>query len=78
LFSVHGLLAQKKGTDIQVQNRNFKKLIDKSINFTVPLISVSELHDDFEDYIILDAREKEEYEVSHIPGAIYVGFDNPL
>ncbi|QNL23218.1 rhodanese-like domain-containing protein [Hyphobacterium sp. CCMP332] len=31
---------------------------------------------DKEDLIILDAREKNEFEVSHIQGAKYVGYDN--
>ncbi len=26
--------------------------------------------------VLLDSREKKEYEVSHIPGAIWVGYDN--
>ena len=26
--------------------------------------------------ILLDTREKKEYEISHIPGAIWVGYDN--
>ena len=52
-------------------------MIDRTIDFTVPLISVEELHANMEDYVILDAREMEEYKVSHIPKAIYVGYDDP-
>ena len=77
LFVTQGIFAQKKGTDIQLQNKNFKRLIDKSIDFSIPLISVNELHENLDDFIILDAREKEEFEVSHLPGAIYVGYDQP-
>ena len=40
---------------------------------TVPYISVQELAKD-ENLIILDTREKEEYDVSRIPGAIWVGY----
>lgn len=39
---------------------------------TVPYISVAQLHKNPDQYIILDTRKKEEYEVSHIPGAIWV------
>lgn len=39
---------------------------------TVPYISVSQLHKNIDQYLILDTRDKEEYDVSHIPGAIWV------
>ena len=68
---------QKKGTDIQLQSKKYKKMIDRTIGFTVPLLSVEELHGSMGDYVILDAREKEEYEVSHLPNAIFVGYDDP-
>ena len=68
---------QKKGTELQLDSKNFKRLVDNSIDFSVPLISVEEFHENLEDYIILDARERKEYEVSHIPNAIYVGYDQP-
>ncbi len=52
-------------------------MIDRTIDFTVPVISVEDLHANPSDYIILDAREQDEYNVSHIPDAIYVGYDRP-
>ena len=39
---------------------------------SVPYISVKELADS-KNYIILDTREKQEFDVSRIPGAIWVG-----
>ncbi|WP_236641981.1 rhodanese-like domain-containing protein [Dokdonia sinensis] len=39
---------------------------------SVPYISVQELKMGAENYLILDTRKKEEYEVSHIPNAIWV------
>ena len=39
---------------------------------------MDELHDHKTDYLILDIREIEEYQVSHIPGAIYFGYDHPV
>lgn len=70
-----GLYAQEKGTDIQLKNRNFKRLIDNSISFTVPLLSVEEVHENLDSYVLLDAREIDEYNVSHLPGALYIGYD---
>ncbi len=47
-------------------------LLKKYNKQTVPYITVSELKDNLDDYLILDTRRKEEYEVSHLPGAIWV------
>lgn len=54
----------------------FKKEIDRFLSFTIPTIGIDKLKEERDDYILLDAREKEEYEISHIPGARYVGFDH--
>lgn len=47
-------------------------LLEKYNKQTVPYIRVSELKDNLESYLILDTRRKEEYDVSHLPGAIWV------
>ena len=39
-------------------------------------IEVATLKTMEEKVILLDTREKKEYEISHIPGAIWVGYDN--
>lgn len=39
----------------------------------IPYISVQELNENFEEAIILDAREMNEFKVSHIKNALYVG-----
>lgn len=77
MLFVGNICGQKKGTDIKLESNNFKKLIDQSIEFTIPLLSVEELHPQMGEYILLDAREKKEYEVSHLPNAIHVGYDDP-
>ncbi|WP_299767048.1 rhodanese-like domain-containing protein [uncultured Dokdonia sp.] len=38
---------------------------------TVPYISVEDLHQNKNEYLILDTRKKEEFTVSHIPTAIW-------
>ena len=43
---------------------------------SIPYISVEELALEENKIIILDAREIREYEVSHVKGAINVGYDN--
>ena len=58
------------------QSNAFKKVLDEHIAKTVPLISVDSLQANFNDFTILDAREKEEFNVSHLTNAIFVGYDN--
>lgn len=43
---------------------------------TVPLIKSNELESKLDDVVILDTRAPEEFEVSHIPGARMIDFDN--
>ncbi len=50
------------------------KLLTKFNNETVPYISVTELSKKQDHVVILDAREKEEFKVSHIPNAKWIGY----
>jgi rhodanese-related sulfurtransferase len=58
------LLSQEK--DIASFLRDYNKL-------TVPYISVQMLQMEYQEYTVVDTRKKEEYEVSHLPKAIWVG-----
>lgn len=43
----------------------------------VPYISVEDLHQiKEEDFLIFDTREKDEFNVSHLPNAIHIGYEN--
>lgn len=59
------------------QNPKFTKEVNKWISYTVDVISVTDLKDSTAQYLILDARELDEYLVSHIPGAIHIGHEEP-
>ncbi|WCO01211.1 rhodanese-like domain-containing protein [Psychroserpens ponticola] len=52
------------------------ELLKKHNSKGIPYISVEELAMPKTDAIILDSREPQEYEVSHIKDAISVGYDN--
>lgn len=54
------------------------KLLSRKNTGSVPYISVEELKmkKQDQDLVILDAREKEEYEISHISNAHFVGYSN--
>ena len=55
----------------------FDIMLGEMYKKTVPLIySHQVIEQDPESFVILDTREKEEYEVSHLEGAIWVGYDN--
>lgn len=53
--------------------QSIDSLLKKYNRHSVPYISVQELAMDYKDYIILDTRKKEEFEVSHLPNSIWVG-----
>jgi len=51
----------------------FDTQVRKYVKGSVPLIDVDMLVSEANNVLILDAREKEEYDISHIPGAKYIG-----
>lgn len=57
------------------QSKSFDLLLKKMIKQTVPIIKVDELKNKTKDYVLLDTREYEEFKVSHIKNARYVGFN---
>jgi len=61
----------------KIVNPDFDKKVDRIIGYKVPVISVEDAHcDTLLQYVYLDAREKEEFDISHISGARYIGYDN--
>jgi len=57
-----------------VLNKNFDLKISSMIKQTIPVIGVEDLKNIQNEVVIFDARNKEEYEVSHIPGAHFLGY----
>ncbi len=55
------------------ENPAFDQKVERMISFSVPTISVEELYK-MEGAVIADTRRKEEYIVSHIPDAKFVGY----
>lgn len=60
----------------QVQDPAYNLLLKNLLSHTVQEISVNELSAKSTGVIFLDAREKEEYDVSHLKDAIPVGYDH--
>lgn len=59
----------------RVQDPEFDKLLDGLLSHKVPETNVPDVQHQG-GILFLDAREIEEYEVSRLPGAIWVGYDD--
>ena len=73
---IFGSLFSCSSSEAQVKNSTYRLLLKTIYKKTVPLLSVQELAKNKDKYILLDAREIAEYEVSHIENAVFVGYDN--
>ncbi len=61
----------------QVESGSFNLLLKSMLKSSIPTISVSELSKENQTNIIfLDAREKKEFEVSHLKNAKWIGYDD--
>ena len=58
------------------QNPAFDKKVSQTIDFSVPTIGVPELEKIQNEVYIFDTREKVEYNLSHIPNAKYLGYND--
>ena len=67
------LLFFKTGTS-QISSKAYKVMLDGLYKKTVPLVSVSDAHENLDRAVILDTREPEEFEISHISNAKLVGY----
>ncbi len=68
------LLSISFTSDAQIGSKAYATMLDALYKKTVPLMSVTTLQQ-LPDAILLDTRTKEEYNVSHLPGAKWVGYD---
>ncbi|MGB1268761.1 MAG: rhodanese-like domain-containing protein [Flavobacteriaceae bacterium] len=58
------------------QTTAFDAMIDSTLQKTVSFITSDNLLYNYEDYTILDSREINEYNVSHLKNAIHVGYEH--
>lgn len=54
----------------------FDQKVNSYLSYSAPVIDVKDAYHKKSSYVFLDAREKNEYTVSHIEGAQYVGYDD--
>lgn len=68
-FAFNSALAQK------VLSKSYDKMLKHRLSHTVKEVSVCDITDETK-YIFVDAREKKEYNVSHIKDAVWCGYDD--
>ena len=73
VFQLSACFAQQTVRQAHCANPAFDAKVESLIKFSVPTISVEQLKS-MDNVVIADAREEEEYQVSHIPAAKYVGY----
>lgn len=59
-----------------VSNPFFDHLLKTLLPIKAPFISVEKVLSEFGNIVFLDAREKHEFDVSHLQNALYVGYKN--
>ncbi|MGJ8683351.1 MAG: rhodanese-like domain-containing protein [Nonlabens sp.] len=58
---------------MSIQAQEINELLHQWNRMSVSYITVQTLKMEYDKYIILDTRKKPEYDVSHLPGAIWAG-----
>ena len=61
----------------RVLSSDFDETIQNYLSFSVPIMTVDEVHKKIDDVILLDAREYDEYKISHITRAVHIGYNEP-
>ena len=67
---------QKPSETGHVIDPKFDQKIIGTIDFSIPVIGVKELKDIRDEVLIFDTREQDEFIVSHIPGAKFLGYED--
>jgi rhodanese-related sulfurtransferase len=55
----------------------FHQTLKTMLKAKTPSIDVGDLQQNLNNYLVLDAREEPEYQISHLFGAKYLGYDQP-
>lgn len=73
-IKIMGCTAQEPADRAHSLNPEFDKKIASWLKFTVPTVSPEGVKK-MPDVVLLDARERAEYDVSHLPKAIFIGYN---
>lgn len=67
---------QSQDPGIALTNPAFSQKLNTMLSFSTPVLSVDALAAQHDQIFLIDTRERNEFEVSHIPGAHYGGYKN--
>ena len=78
IFTISNICAQGNASaqGSKVKNNSYDRLLNTLLKHSVPEINATELVTRMDEFILLDTRELREYEISHLRGARWVGYDN--
>src|SRR5919202_3442638 len=74
-FLLGALLSMGVSGFAQTSSKAYGAMLEAMYKKSVPLVSVSELKK-MQNVVLLDTRAKAEYDVSHLPNAHWVGYDD--
>jgi rhodanese-related sulfurtransferase len=60
---------------VSTNNLTFDKELRSLLELNTAIVSIDEIIDNTASFVFLDAREPNEYAVSHIPGALNIGYN---
>ena len=69
--------AQPTPSNARVADAAFQDKLTGLLRFDVPVVNAEEAYAQREAVTFLDTREADEYAVSHLPGALLLGYDDP-
>jgi len=75
ILSFFFLLSLSAAAQGAVESTSYQLMLKTLLSHTVPEVNVDDVKEEG-DVILLDAREKAEFELSHIEGAVWVGYDD--
>ena len=75
IFNILSCNAQAPADRAHCNNVDFDKKVASWLSFTVPTVNPEKVKQ-MPNALILDAREREEYAVSHLPNAVFIGYKN--
>ena len=64
------------GTSFSYAQKTLSEVLNKYNSGRIPYITVNKLKTTTSDVVLLDAREKKEFNVSHLKNALFVGYEN--
>ena len=76
-FSISAQSQTATQANAPIQNAKFKKVVERALSLKVDTISVQVLRNLERPYVLLDTREEEEYNVSHLENALFLSYDDP-